>query len=175
MITSKPFATIVILSAFLALPACQSSTGVGESFRKNMHEKIMHSYCFKYMYGQDGAATIDYDKAHSWCAKSIISGNASAMTLMAEMYFFGLGRHIDYDKSFYWYQQAANLEHSHAQFMVAHSYRYGYGVEPSIELAMEWEEKSMYNGHQKPFEVSPKTPQGSKHLRKHHSTKHTGQ
>ncbi len=149
MIYMKRLKCILAIFVCSLLVACQSTSGVGESFKKNLHQQIMHSYCFKYMYGHDGAATVDYNKAYSWCAKSIITGNSSAMTLMAEMYFFGLGRGKDYTKSFYWYEQAAKLKHSHAQFMLAHSYRHGFGVEISIITAEDWEERAFSNGHQK--------------------------
>lgn len=151
MINIKRFKCFLAICVCSLLVACQSTSGVGESFKKNLHQQIMHSYCFKYMYGHDGAASVDYSKAYSWCAKSIITGNSSAMTLMAEMYFFGLGRGKDYTKSFYWYDQAAKLNHSHAQFMLAHSYTHGFGTEKSMVKAKEWEEMALLNGHQKPI------------------------
>ena len=150
MINMKRLKYILAIFVCSLLVACQSTSGVGESFKKNLHQQIMHSYCFKYMYGHDGAASVDYNKAYSWCAKSIITGNSSAMTLMAEMYFFGLGRDKDYTKSFYWYEQAAKLNHSHAQFMLAHSYANGFGTEKSTVKAKDWEERALLNGHKNP-------------------------
>jgi len=154
VINMRRIKCIFVIAAYTLLIGCQSTSGVGESFKKNMHQQIIHSYCFKYMYGNDGATTVDYAKAYSWCAKSIISGNSSAMTLMAEMHFFGLGRDKDYEKSFYWYEQAAKLKHSHAQFMLAHSYRNGLGTEKSMIDAKDWEERALLNGHGNPM-VSP--------------------
>jgi len=151
VINMKRLKCILVIAIYSLLVACQSTSGVGQSFKESLHKQMVHSYCYKYMYGHDGAATIDYYKAYSWCAKSIITGDSSAMTLMAEMYFFGLGRDIDYTKSFYWYEQATKLKHSHAQFMLAHSYRHGFGVEKSMITAQDWEEMAFLNGHQKPI------------------------
>jgi len=136
----------IIITSFLGLLGCESTTGESVGFDDTLNKKMTHSYCYQYMYG-GYSSSIDYDKASFWCGKAIMDANPKAMSLMAEIYFLGLGQTVDHNKAFYWYEQAAELGHSHAQFMLAHMYHNGLGVMQSTELATQWNDKARFNNH----------------------------
>lgn len=132
---------IFLFSLLCFVVGCETTTNQGQV---SLRDQMTHSYCYQYMYGDYGSE-IDYQKALTWCGKSVITGNPSAMALLGEIYFFGLGRKVDYKKSYYWYEKAANKNHAHAQFMLAHHLSRGLGVAPSKTQALQWQKRAARN------------------------------
>jgi TPR repeat protein len=130
----------------LASCATYSDNSNGIESKQVLYKKMTQKYCFQYMYGSYNTP-INYKKSYVWCGKSIIGGNTSAMVILAEIYFLGLGREKDIDKSFQWYSEAAKLGHVHAQYMLAHFYKNGYGTEKSPELSEKWQALAAENNH----------------------------
>ncbi|WP_334016194.1 tetratricopeptide repeat protein [Alteromonas sp. S167] len=113
----------------------------------------IHALCYRHSYGYDGAEK-NYKKAYEWCKKSAMNGNASSITLLAELHYQGNGTEQSYEKAFQLYKLAAELGHDHAQLILYLMLSKGQGVVANKELAIYWLERSSKNGNQQAIRLS---------------------
>ncbi len=73
--------------------------------------------CYAYRYG-DKLRRINFVQAFDWCQRSAHFGNANSQTLLAELYYMGLGGDYDISQAEIWFLKAAKQGHAHAQFML---------------------------------------------------------
>ncbi|WP_207063435.1 tetratricopeptide repeat protein [Motiliproteus sp. SC1-56] len=102
--------------------------------------------CYDYRYGGDGLLT-DYRQSLKHCRQAAEQGSANAQTLLAELYFLGLGSAQDLAGALHWYTQAALQGHAHAQLMLHEMYRLGLGTVRNPQAARYWLHKAAVNGH----------------------------
>jgi uncharacterized protein len=63
------------------------------------------------------------------------SGDLSAMSLLAQIYYFGQGTLVDYSKAFEWCRKAAKADSAYPHYLLACMYENGEGVRKSLKQA----------------------------------------
>lgn len=108
----------------------------------------IHKLCYGYLRGKD--APKNYDEAFKWCTKGAGKNVSSSQTLLAEIYYLGLGIIKDHKKALYWYQMAANNNHAHAQYVLALMYLEEQSINSQKPVeAIMWLKRSAAKGHKK--------------------------
>ncbi len=104
----------IILSALMLLNGCAH---IGH----DSDAVIAAENCYAYRYG-DKIRKINFPKAFDWCHRSANLGNADSQTLLAEIYYLGLGGEVDADYATSWFEKAAKQGHAHTQYMLHRIY-----------------------------------------------------
>jgi TPR repeat protein len=138
--------TLIFISVWLTGCASQSSQPTIPAKTLSAEQQVSHSYCYKFLYG-DYATQPDYSRAMHWCQQGALSGQAQTQTLLAEIYFLGLGVETNHHYAFKWYHSAAEQGHAHAQFMLYHFYDKGLSLSADHSKAMKWLNKAAKQGH----------------------------
>lgn len=73
--------------------------------------------CYAYRYG-DQLRRINFVQAFDWCHRSARLGDANSQTLLAELYYLGLGGKPDAGQAEKWFLKAARQGHAHGQLML---------------------------------------------------------
>lgn len=141
--------TILLAILLLAFNAGCSSRSVGSNVMKTEpgEDRLVHSYCYQYLYGSIAHA-VNYGKAFHWCQLGSERKISASQVLLAEMYFLGLHVDQDYLMAHDVYLLAAHQGHAHAQWMLYQMYVRGLGVELTPSIAQEWLTKASSNGHE---------------------------
>ena len=90
----------------------------------NVH--AIHSLCYRYSYGVDGAPK-NYEDALYWCETGASQGHPASLTLLAELYYLGNGVKKNLETARAIYEQAASTGFPHAQTVLAQMYWNGEG------------------------------------------------
>tara|TARA_R110001599_G_scaffold353465_1_gene593141 strand:+ start:58410 stop:59165 length:756 start_codon:yes stop_codon:yes gene_type:complete len=112
----------------------------------------VHERCYGYIYGREGYR-LDYNEALRWCRESAESGSSSGQTLLAEIYYNGLGVDQDYRKALYWYTSASYQFHPHATYSLFLMFANGQGVERDNGMAFMYLERAVEHGSEKAEKV----------------------
>jgi TPR repeat protein len=144
----------MLVSATAILLAACSSSHVRDSLPSdrvqsdNLSPEEVHRRCYGYIYGEEGLP-LDYAEAYKWCQRAAeIPGNASAVTLLAELHFNGQGTSVNLTEAARLYRTAADNGHSHAQYMIGMIYILGRGVTTDEAEGIRWLELATQQGHE---------------------------
>lgn len=74
------------------------------------------------------------------------SGDARALNILGENYYFGLGVAVDYTKAFHFFQKAANLGYANGQYYLGRCYELGKGVAKEMSMAKVFYQKAANQG-----------------------------
>ncbi len=77
--------------------------------------------CYAYRYG-DKLRRINFNQAFDWCHRSARWGDANSQSLLAELFYLGLGGKKDVAHAEQWFKKAAKQGHAHAQYMLYRLY-----------------------------------------------------
>jgi len=96
---------------------------------------IFAENCYAYRYG-DKLRRINVIQALDWCQRSASLGNSNSQTLLAELYYMGLGGEYDVAKAEQWFLKSAKQGHAHGQFMLYKIY--------SVNKTQKFQNKARY-------------------------------
>lgn len=123
-----------ILTVFLWINGCFLLSGCSE---KPDIKKELSRDCYSHYQAKS------YLVALSSCQKAANLGNAGAMWLVGNIYYFDLAKQgKDKDKGFNWYTKAAEANLVKAQSWVGEAYLYGRGVKEDFDKAYYWLKKA---------------------------------
>ena len=102
----------------------------------------VYAYTIGCMYKNEDIGYQDYAKSMEWYEKAADAGNADAMNMIGQYYYYGLGVEQDYAKAMECFEKAADAGNTTAMSNIGDLYNAGYGVEQDYVKAMEWHEKA---------------------------------
>ena len=128
----------------LSLLILMQCTGCAH-FGLDSEADIAAENCYAYRYG-DKIRRINFNQAFDWCHRSARWGDANSQTLLAELYYLGLGGKKDWQRAYEWYQKAARQGHAHAQYML---YRMDKNSQDFArrQQAEYWLKQAVYSGY----------------------------
>lgn len=74
------------------------------------------------------------------------AGNSEAQTVLAAMYFLGIGMPMDKQQALFWNRKAAAQGHAIAEYHLGAQYLYGEGVTRDEQQALQWISKAADHG-----------------------------
>ncbi|WP_198244189.1 tetratricopeptide repeat protein [methane-oxidizing endosymbiont of Gigantopelta aegis] len=101
--------------------------------------------CYAYRYG-DKIRRINFSQAFDWCYRSARWGDANSQTLLAELYYLGLGGKQNIALASHWYEKAARQGHAHAQYMLYRINRANADFNQR-QQAEYWLKQAVYSGY----------------------------
>ncbi len=101
--------------------------------------------CYAYRYG-DKIRRINFSQAFDWCFRSARWGDANSQTLLAELYYLGLGGGQDKQLARQWYEKAARQGHAHAQYMLYRMSRASADASQRKQ-AQFWLKQALFSGY----------------------------
>jgi len=101
--------------------------------------------CYSYRYG-DKLRRINFVEAFDWCYRAANYGDSNSQTLLAELYFLGLGGEQDIAQAEKWFLNAAKQGHAHGQFMLYEIYSSSINVKQQ-EQARYWLRQAKQSGY----------------------------
>ncbi len=107
--------------------------------------------CYAYRYGEK-LRRINFAQAFDWCHRSAHLGNANSQSLLAELYYLGLGGNKDEAYAEQWFKKAANQGHAHAQFMLYRLYKNS-SLVAKREQAAYWLKQARESGYKLALQV----------------------
>jgi TPR repeat protein len=121
------------------------NTAACAHFGLDSEADIAAENCYAYRYG-DKIRRINFSHAFDWCFRSARWGNANSQTLLAELYYLGLGGKQDKQQAQQWYEKAARQGHAHAQYMLYRLYRHSHDWAQQ-QQAGYWLKQATYSGY----------------------------
>jgi len=107
--------------------------------------------CYSYRYG-DKLRRINFVEAFDWCHRAANYGNSNSQTLLAELYYLGLGDEQDLDQAEQWFLKAAKQGHAHSQFMLYKIYHLSNTLEKQ-QQAIFWLKQARYGQYKLALQV----------------------
>jgi len=98
--------------------------------------------CYSYRYG-DKLRRMNFVEAFDWCHRAANYGGANSQTLLAELYYLGLGGKQDIKQAEQWFLKAAKQGHAHSQFMLYTLYKLSSEIEKQ-QQALFWLKQAQY-------------------------------
>jgi len=112
---------------------------------------IASENCYSYRYG-DKLRRINFVEAFDWCHRAARYGDSNSQTLLAELYFLGLGGEKDINQAEQWFLKAAKQGHAHSQFMLYTLYKLSSKIEKQ-QQANYWLKQAQYGQYKLALEV----------------------
>jgi len=112
---------------------------------------IASENCYSYRYG-DKLRRINFVEAFDWCHRAAKYGDSNSQTLLAELYFLGLGGEQDINQAEQWFLTAAKQGHAHSQFMLYKIYSVRAGVR-NKQKANYWIKQAKYSKYKLALDV----------------------
>ncbi len=107
--------------------------------------------CYAYRYG-DKLRRINFNQAFDWCYRSARWGDPNSQSLLAELYYLGLGGKQDMAHAEQWFTKAARQGHAHAQFMLYRLY-FKSSLAAQREQAAYWLKQARETGYKLALQV----------------------
>jgi len=135
----------LILILLMLLPVACAQIGL------DSQAEIAAENCYSYRYG-DKLRRINFVEAFDWCHRSADAGDPNSQTLLAELYYLGLGGKQDILLAEKWFLKAAKQGHPHSQFML---YKIYSAQQSSFqhEQGQYWLLQSRFSGYSLAMEV----------------------
>lgn len=111
-----------------------------------------HLRCEGYRYGERGYPE-DHEQAFRWCTESAELGDPGGQSILASLYYFGLGAEQNYRDALYWYTLAANRRKPYAALTLSYMYFYGQGTDVDVETAYMYLSRSADLGNEEAQEL----------------------
>lgn len=137
-------------SVLLIVIAMSSVNGCAH-FGLDSEADVAAENCYAYRYG-DKLRRINFNQAFDWCHRSARWGDANSQSLLAELFYLGLGGPQDRVHAEHWFKKAAKQGHAHAQYML---YRL-YSNSPVVDLrtqAAYWLKQARETGYKLALQV----------------------
>jgi len=114
---------------------------------------IASENCYSYRYG-DKLRRINFVEAFDWCHRAANYGDSNSQTLLAELYYLGLGGQQDIKQAEQWFLKAAKQGHAHSQFMLYKIYDFSKHKEKQ-QQAVFWLKQAQYGQYKLALDVEP--------------------